>query len=773
MRTGIQAELELFFCLMLLNTLKGLLGRKARQNEEKVTTDLRDQVMTLIKGRRFAEAEAFLAGVLQAPEPDPEQLALLGELRYHQQKHDEAKLYCLQALKLKPGLANAHYVLSLIHYDAGGFEEALIQAHYARNLAPANAPILAQLGLCLIAVKDYGEARNVLRQALLLDPNNVPALNNLGIAHHAMQEYDDALYYFQRALSLKPDYQSARDNLRNLFGIESFNNRFDIEANTIRTEVEISDGALGVLNEGQEAHLIETLESSFHERPDDEDTAIQLVRLYFKSLQLEAARDVLNVALARMPESVPLINLAGRMCIMLGQYNKAKTNFERVLDLDPQDVDALLGLGQALRHQDLHEEALEPIEKAVSVRETPHTLTQLAFAQVNACRYEACLQTCDCVECLRPDFAPFLISSRAVCHAYLGHFDEALRYIELAERMDINNLGFAMFRGMIHLQHENYAEGWAYYRYRSFSEGRQTRLLPFPLWQGEPLQGKTVLVLAEQGLGDQVMFASCLPDLLQLRPRQIVLEAHHRVAKTLARSFPEIRVFPSGQLGFDWLPSDLAPDYYIHIADLARHFRPSKDAFPNHKGYLRADPVRVAYWKARLDGLNDLPKIGFTWRGGLQQTRRAIRSLQLEQMQDLLGDSRAQFVNLQYGPVQEEITAFAQARGLEIVAWPEAIEDLDEFAALIQALDLVVTVCNTTVHYAGALGKPCWVMAPYIPEWRYGLKGPVMRWYPSVTMFRQHTPGDWPGVLARVHEALEGFLARSHAPLSGMNLATS
>lgn len=753
---------------MLFYTLKGLLGRKTRHGSENESTSLAEQVKALIKDKKIEEAEDLLSAAVQATEPNPEHLALIGELRYHQQRHDEAEEVCLRALRIRPGLASAHYVLSLIQYDRGNIEEALAQAQYARNCEPGDARILAQLGLCLIAAKDYGEAREVLRQALLQDPDNVPALNNLAIAHHAMHEYGDALYYLKRALSLKPDYRPAQDNLRNLFGIESFNIQYDYESNTLRTEVEISqpDG-----DERQVSQMIEALESRFYDQPEDEDTALQLVRLYLRSLQLEAARDVLHLALARRPESVPLINLAGRMSTMLGQYNKARHNFERALELDPQNVDALLGLGQVLQHQNLHEDALVQVEKAVSVREDPHILIQLAFAQVNACRYEECLETCNRVEHLRPDYAPFLVPSRAVCHAYLGHFDEAFRYAEIADRMDHNNLGFAIFRGMIHLQHENYAEGWEYYRYRIFSEGKLWRLLPFPIWQGERLEGKTILVLAEQGLGDQVMFASCLPDLLALNPKEVVLEANSRVAKTLARSFPEIRVLPSGQRGFDWLPGELTPDYYTHIAELARHFRPSKEAFPAHSGYLRADPERVAYWKARLDEVSDLPKIGLSWRGGLQRTRRAIRSLRLDQMDGLLTDPRVQFVNLQYGPVQEEIDSYAHARGLKIVNWPEAIDDLDEFAALIQALDLVVTVCNTTVHYSGALGKPCWVMAPYVPEWRYGLHGPTMRWYPSVTMFRQSTPGDWSGVLAKVHEALEDFIAGHRPP--GMVLAAS
>jgi hypothetical protein len=108
--------------------------------------------------------------------------------------------------------------------------------------------------------------------------------------------------------------------------------------------------------------------------------------------------------------------------------------------------------------------------------------------------------------------------------------------------------------------------------------------------------------------------------------------------------------------------------------------------------------------------------------------------------------------------VSAELEAFAHPRGLSILHFPEAIRDLDEFAALIGALDLVITVCNTTVHYTGALGRECWVMAPHIPEWRYGLTSPGMRWYPSVKMFRQQNPGDWQGVLGELESAIATWL---------------
>lgn len=740
---------------MLFNTLKNLFLPPPPEP----TKGMEESFVELLRQRDWRGAQKALDKSDNSISP-AKRLVMRAELTYHQGDHAEAERFAHSALEQSPGLAEAHYVLSLLRYDAGLLTEALAQAHYARNRTPGNARILAQLGLCLIANKDYGAARDVLRQAVLLDPDNVPAINNLGIACHAMLDYGNALHYFQRALTLKPDYALALENLHSLFGIESYSTEYDSESNILRVHLQTTEAA------NMDSHKDQTLaelESEYDERPDDGQLALNISQRYLKNLQLEAARDVLHLALARHPDDVSLLYQAGRMANLLGQWNKSRANYERVLELDPNNVESLIGLAEVLRNLALFEEALHPVETAVSLREDANTLVQLAFAQVNACRYEDGLITCERVEALRPEYASFLATSQAVCHAYLGHFEEAFKYIEIADLHEKNNLGFSIFRGMIHLQHENYGQGWDDYRYRTFSDSKQMRLLPYPVWEGEPLVGKTILVLAEQGLGDQVMFASCLLDLLALRPREILVEANERVANTLARSFPTIRVFPSNQRSFGWIPPETIPDFYTPIADLPRHFRRSLEDFPLHTGYLRADPDRVVYWKARLDALDCRPKIGFTWKGGLQQTRRTVRSLSLEQLEYILGDDRACFVNLQYGEVQAEIADFARPRTLNIIDWPEAIADLDEFAALISALDLVITVCNTTVHYAGALHRPCWVMAPYIPEWRYGLKNEGMRWYPSVRMFRQPSLGDWNNVIERVQQSLNNCFDHSSA----------
>ena len=251
------------------------------------------------------------------------------------------------------------------------------------------------------------------------------------------------------------------------------------------------------------------------------------------------------------------------------------------------------------------------------------------------------------------------------------------------------------------------------------------------------------------------MFASCLPDLQALGPGRVVVEANLRVAQTLARSYPDFEVVPSSQgNSMDWAREHPHTDYFIHLGDLPRHFRRQLIDFPHHDGYLVADPKRVAHWRERLEASGPGPYIGMSWKGGTEQTRSPVRSITPEHFLPLANTRSGTWVCLQYGPVTSDVER-ARDAGLDLRYWPESIQDLDEFAALIEALDLVITVCNTTVHYAGGLGKPVWVLAPKVPEWRYGMQGSTMAWYPSTRVFRQHDIQQWQGPIDEIASCLQ------------------
>ena len=150
------------------------------------------------------------------------------------------------------------------------------------------------------------------------------------------------------------------------------------------------------------------------------------------------------------------------------------------------------------------------------------------------------------------------------------------------------------------------------------------------------------------------------------------------------------------------------------------------------------------------------PYIGISWRGGAQSTRRQLRSIPLPQWKSILNQP-AKFISLQYGECKEDL-AWAEETGFRIHHWPQAIEDYDETAALVAALDMVISVCTAVVHLGGALGKPVWVLTPAVPEWRYLSQGEQLPWYPSIRMFRQRPETDWSEVIATVAQTLNsGF----------------
>ena len=167
-----------------------------------------------------------------------------------------------------------------------------------------------------------------------------------------------------------------------------------------------------------------------------------------------------------------------------------------------------------------------------------------------------------------------------------------------------------------------------------------------------------------------------------------------------------------------------------------------------------ADPALVAEYRQRLAGLGTGLKVGLSWRGGTDKTRRSLRSVELAELHDLFEVSGARFVNLQYDSHLTDDDLRPLVQDGVIIDWREALEDYERTAALVASLDVVVSVCTAVIHLAGALGRPTLIMAPYSPEWRYGIAGSSMPWYPSVHIERQRTPRAWGAVVASVRERL-------------------
>lgn len=258
-----------------------------------------------------------------------------------------------------------------------------------------------------------------------------------------------------------------------------------------------------------------------------------------------------------------------------------------------------------------------------------------------------------------------------------------------------------------------------------------------PYWDGA--KGIKLFVQGEQGLGDEISFASVIYD--AARDNEIVLECDKRLEGLFKRSLP-VTVHGTRNETRDW---DFEPDAMCLSGTLARHYRKTPEDFPR-QAFLEADPERRIQWRALLDSLPG-KKIGIAWKGGVPMNFSSRRSLELSALHSLLKMPDVTWVSLEYKDPSDEIELFRRKNpGTNIVHWERAVgkgADYDETAALICELDAVVSVCTSVVHLCGALGKACHVLVPRVPRWFYASKTQEHAWYESLTLHKETEKG-WP-----------------------------
>ena len=401
-----------------------------------------------------------------------------------------------------------------------------------------------------------------------------------------------------------------------------------------------------------------------------------------------------------------------------------------------------------------HDEAAEIAEAAAEAHPaSARTRFALGLSRLADHRYADALACFDRALELEPPDAE-RVTYRGIALQNLGRRPEAIAAYDAALGLAP---GFALARfhkSLALLMDGEYRTAWPDYEARLASAELGLRPRRYPRWDGTA-DGRAVLIYGEQGLGDEIMFASCLPDLLRSGARCAV-ECNPALHGLFTRSFPEALVYAAA-------PDKAVPDHVdalgigaqVPLGSLPLYYRSAESTFPRHEGYLRADPDRVELWRVRLRAPGPGLTVGISWKGGTHASRASLRSLTLLEWLPVLTTPGVRFVSLQYGAeAASELRAFEAATGIRIEHWPEAIHDYGETAALVCALDLTLSVCTSVVHLAGALGRPVWVLAPSNAEWRYGGAGETMPWYPSARIFRQSRAGDWSDVLGAVQRGL-------------------
>jgi len=478
--------------------------------------------------------------------------------------------------------------------------------------------------------------------------------------------------------------------------------------------------------------------------------ALEYIKAGDYDVALSNCRDVIE----RHPDDADAVHLAGYLHQLKHEHEDAMRYFAQAALLAPRNAEILNNHAGSLKALGRLEEAARFYRRAIDL-DPRFALAHHNFADLLVTLERPAEATARCRAAL--ELEPGLADTcrtLGVALEHQGRYDEAIAAHRQSAALGGNRAAAEFGEALVQLLLGNYTPGWE--KYEARLEAPTVRSLherfDYPRWRGASLAGRTLLVAREQGLGDELMFASCFGEAIGTGAR-LFITCDARLQPLLARSFPAATFLAGTETELRGRLAGEALDYQLPAGSLPLVFRSRLQDFPRHAGYLRADPARVEYWRARLAALGGRA-VGLSWRGGLPSTGRGRRSLPLEQLRALLGVPRTCFISLQYGDVGGELDALERNHGIRVEHWPETIASTDDTAALICALDMTVSVCTAVVHLAGALGRPACVMVPAVAEWRYGARGESMPWYPSVRLFRQPLAGDWQPVLERVRAAL-------------------
>lgn len=484
---------------------------------------------------------------------------------------------------------------------------------------------------------------------------------------------------------------------------------------------------------------------------------LQDAQAHHQAGRLDEAEQAYRQALSQDPKAlVAHVNL-GVVLHDLGRAEEAAESFHKALAIDSLVAEVHYGLGLAL--QDLGEaaDAAGAFSRAVEINpEYAEALNGLAMALEKQGHPEEAAAAFERAIAAEPGFAE-AHNNFGNLHHRQGKLDDAMAAFRRA--IDINPDYAEAHRNLSHvlMLAGNLDQGWKEFQWRWRCRDFPSETRPFrqPPWSGEPVDGKKVLVWGEQGIGDEVHFAHMVPDLMDAGGR-VVLECEHRLVPLFQRSFPDaVCVATKTPPAAETMADDI--DFQVPSGNLGIWLRPDPDSFPVLESYLVADGDRVQALKDQYrDGTGD-KLIGIAWISKNPEIGKE-KSMALEDWKPLAGIGGIRFVDLQYGDTADERARFERETGATIIHddHVDQLADMDAFAAQIAAMDMIISVSNTTVHVAGALGVPTWVLLNTLPLCVWMAEGDGSPWYPSIRLFRQTEAGEWADVIGRVAAALEG-----------------
>jgi tetratricopeptide (TPR) repeat protein len=584
------------------------------------------------------------------------------------------------------------------------------------------------------------EAERVYRQVLEQSPRHPDALHLMGVVAHQTGRQPAAIDWVSQAIRVNPlvgDYHNSLGEAYRAAGrldeaVACYQRAIELRADCAEWHANLGSA---LLEKGQLDEAISTYRKAIHLKDDIAGVHNNLGYALRQKGLLDEAIAEFRKAIELGPNLVNAHLNLGNALQEKGQFGDAIAAYRRVVEMRGGFAEGYNMLGAALRKNGQFAEAVQAQRRAIQLKPgLPEAHYDLGIALFEEGCLDEAIRACQKAIDLKPDFAD-------------AHF---------------NKSWMLLLKG-------DYEEGWAEHewRWKRRAAPPMNRNFSQPAWDGSPPLGRTLLLYAEQGLGDTIMFIRYAP-LAARRGARVIVECQPELRSLLNGMEGVDQVVARGEAPFDKpfdklkapssveglkAPSEvegLPPfDLQIPLLSLPRIFGTTRESIPAEVPYLRPSLALVEAWREKVAGAGSGLKVGLTWAESRTNKQLLYRSLPLSSLAALGGVKGVRFFSLQRGDVPPARAENPPA-GMGLVDLMGEVKDFADMAALIANLDLVISVDTAAAHLAGAMARPVWTLLPFVPDWRWMLDREDSPWYPTMRLFRQRTRGDWAGVVEKV-----------------------
>jgi len=672
----------------------------------------------------------------------------------------EAEKHYREVLSLDPRHSDAIHYLGVIAHQTGKNDVAVALIGAAIEINDKDASYHANLALALGAMARFDEALAACDKAISRNPNVVGAHLSRGIALNAIGRIEDAVVVLKNAIHIDPNFSNAYFHLglalRSLGKLNLAREAFDAVIRIMPLAAEAHFCLAAVLDDlGRCDESLAAYSTAVRLKPGYASAYSNMGSVLNKLSRHEEALSASRAAINIKPDFPGAYINLGNALLNLHRLEEALGAYREAIRIQPDFAEAYSLLGLALKVAGRAEEAVAACTEAIRLRpDHAQGYFDLGAPLFDLGRLDDAIAACDAAIRLNPEFAE-AHSNRAVALRESGRFAESLASSARAIEINPDYPGAHFNESLARLLMGDFAVGLRQFewRYRGGAKELRARGYSQARWIGQEVKGLTVLLYAEQGLGDSIQFCR-YATVVKMRGARVVLEVPRHLLRLLA-----------GLQGVDQFVAtgDALPEFDLHcpLMSLPYACGTTIASIPADIPYLHAQADLQAKWRARLgkDGF----KIGIAWQGSPTALAERGRSAPLACFEPVSKIPGVRLISLQKGHGTDQLNDLPDGMQVETLG-PDFDAGTDAFidtAALMMSLDLVITVDTAIGHLAGALGRPVWTVLQKIPHWIWMMDRTDSPWYPSVRLFRQSERGNWPEVFERVARALREHVAES------------